>query len=68
MIGVIMDFEKSLVVIPYPGGNESHKGRLFAYKLSTLVSSWKFKVYINEDIYIADSKPNAVKILLVKIH
>ena len=27
---------------------------------STLVSSWKCKIYINEDIYIADGKPTAV--------
>ena len=61
MIGVIIVFETSLVVISYPGGNESHKGRPFAHKPSLLVTSWKCKVYINEDIYIADSKPTIVK-------
>ena len=39
MIGVIMAFETSLVVIPYPGGNKSHKGRPFAHEPPTLVSS-----------------------------
>ena len=39
MIGVVMSFEPSLVVIPYPGGDESHKGRSFVQEPSTLVSS-----------------------------
>ena len=47
-----------------PGGEESDKGRPFAHEPSTLVSSWKCKVYINEDIYIADGKPTTVKVFV----
>ena len=57
-------FEKNPVVIPYPGGPESHKGRPFAHKPLTLVSSWKCKMYINEDIYTAEGKPTAVKVFV----
>ena len=63
MIAVIMGFKPSLVVIPYPGGDESHKGRPFAHKATTLVSSWKCKIYTN-DIYIADGKPITVKVFV----
>ena len=41
LIAVIMGFEPSLVVIPYPGGTESHKGRPLAHEATTLVSSYK---------------------------
>ena len=64
MIGVLMAFEPSLVVIPYPGGHKSHKGRSFAHKPSTLVNFWKCKIYINEDIYIANGKPTTVKVFV----
>ena len=63
-IGVIMDLEKILVVIPYPDDPESHKGRLFAHDPSTLVSSWKCKIYIDEDLYVADGKPTSVKLFV----
>ena len=64
VIGVIMDFEKSLVVVPYPDGPESHKGRPFAHDPSILVSSWKYKIYISEDLYIAYGKPTSVKLFV----
>ena len=64
MINVIMAFEPILVVIPYPGGNKSHKGHPFAHRPSILVSYWKCKVYINEDIYITDGKPTTVKVFV----
>jgi len=64
MIGVIKSFEPSLVVIPYPGSEESNKGRPFTHEPSTLVSSWKCKVYINADFYIADGKPTTVKVFV----
>ena len=59
-----MKFEKSLVVVPYPDGPESLKGRPFAHDLSTLVSSWKCKIYTEEDLYIADGKPTSVKLFV----
>ena len=63
LIAVIMGFEPSLVVIPYPGGTESHKGRPFTHEALTLVSSYKCKIYMN-DLFIIDGKPTTVKIFI----
>ena len=63
LIAVIMGFEASLVVIPYPGGAESHKVRPFAHGATTLVSSYKCKIYTN-DIFIADRKPATVNVFV----
>ena len=60
MIAVIMEFEPSLVVIPYPGGVESYKGRPFAHEATPLASSYKCKIYINE-LIIAEGKPTTAK-------
>ena len=38
LIAVIMNFEPTLVVIPYQDGTESHKGRLFAHEATTVVA------------------------------
>ena len=64
IIGVIMSFEPSLVVIPYPSGEESNKGHPFTHKPSTLVSSWKCKVYINAGFYITNGKSTTVKVFV----
>ena len=63
LTAVIMGFEPSLVVIPYPGGTESHKGRPFAHEATTLISSYKCKIYTN-DIFIADRKPATVNVFV----
>ena len=48
MITALISFEPSLVVIPYPGGVDSHKGRPFVNEATTLVSFYKCKIYIDE--------------------
>ena len=63
MIGVIMSFKPNLAVVPYTGGDESHKGRPFAHEATILVSSWRCKIYTN-DIYIADGKPTTIKVFV----
>ena len=63
MIAVIMEFEPSLVVIPYPGGVESHKGRPFAHEATISVSSYRCEVYTNE-LFIAEGKPTTVKVFV----
>ena len=63
IISVIMGLEPSLVIIPYPGGAESHKGHPFAHEATILVSSYECKIYTN-DIYIADGKPTTVKVFV----
>ena len=60
----IMDFESTLVVVPYPNGPDSHKARPFAYDPSTLVNTWKCKMYIDQNLYIADSKPTSIKLFV----
>ena len=64
VIGEIMDFEQTLVVLPYPNGPDSHKARPFLHDPSTLASAWKAKMYIAEDLYIADGKPTTVKMFM----
>ena len=64
VIGVIMDFEKTLVVIPYPDGPDSYKAWPFSHDPSTLASYWKAKPYASQDLYIADGKPTSVKIFV----
>ena len=64
MIGVLMEFEPSLVVIPFPGGKELLKARPIAHEPSTLCSSWICKSYHNEDIYITNGKPTAAKVFV----
>ena len=59
-----MDFEKTLVVIPYPDGPDSYKARPFSHDPSTLASYWKAKLYTSQDLYIADGKPTSAKIFV----
>ena len=42
-------------------GPESHKGRPFAYEASTLVSTYEYKIYVNEH-FVAPGKPMTVKV------
>ena len=63
LIVVIMCFEPSLVVIPYPGGAESHRRRPFAHEATSLVSSCKCKIYTNE-IFIAEGKLTTGKVFV----
>ena len=61
--GVLMSFETTLVVISYPDGPESHKGRPFAHKASTLVSTYRYKIFVSA-VYIAPGKPTTVKVFV----
>ena len=58
-----MSFEPTLVVILYPDGPESHKGRPFAHKASTLVSTYKCKIFVS-NLCIAPGKPTMVKVFV----
>ena len=63
IIDVLMKFTSPLVVIPFPDGPDSHKGRPFMHDPSGLVSTWKAKIYVN-DLYITPGKPTKVKVFV----
>ena len=63
IIDVLMKFTSPFVVIPFPDGPDSHKGRPFMHNPSGLVSTWKAKIYVN-DLYIAPGKPTTVKVFV----
>ena len=63
LIGLLVSFKTTLVVIPFPDRPESHKGRPFAHEPSTLVSTYKCKVYVS-DLFISPGKPTTVKVFV----
>ena len=64
VIGEIVDFKPTLVVVPYPNGPDSHKARPFLHDPSTLASYWKVKMYTAQNLYIADWKPTSVNVFV----
>ena len=58
-----MKFTSPFVVVLFPEGPDSHKGRPFAHDPSVLVSTWTCKVYIS-NLYIAPEKPTTVKVFV----
>ena len=63
LIEVLMKFTSPLVVIPFPDGPDSHKGRPFSHDPALLVSTYKCKVYVS-NLYIAPGKPMMVKVFV----
>ena len=63
LVTVLIKFTSSFVVIPFPEGPDSHKGRPFANNPLVLVSTWTCTVYVS-DLYIALVKPTTVKVLV----
>ena len=66
MIGAIMEFEPSLVVIPFPDSKDAlkNKARPFTHEPSVLCSTWACKGYHQEKIYIAEGQPTTVKLFV----
>ena len=63
MLVMLIPFEPSLVVIPYPGGATSNKGRPFAKDCSTISSSYKCQIYIDH-LSIGNRTPTTVKLFV----
>ena len=63
MLLALMIFEPSLVVILYPGGATSNKGCPFENECSTICSSYKCQIYI-DNLSIGNGTPTTVKLFV----
>ena len=63
LIELLMKFTTKFVMIPFPDGPDSHKGRPFEKDPSILSSTWTCKIYV-QDLYIGPGKPTTVKVFV----
>ena len=63
MMNEIVEFEPSLVIIPYPGGDSSKTDRPFANDCSMLSSSYWCQIYMYK-LYIPEGRHITVKIFV----
>ena len=63
MLTALMAFEPRLVIILFPDGVTSNKGRPFANKCSMLSSSYRCHIYVDK-LFIGEGRPTTVKLFV----